>query len=103
MFCNIYKNFESHVVHIKTGTKESIIRDFYDNYSSDMKNYTHYYACVDHYVGYDILGGGSFLLEGFKRSNDYEYQEAKTYSSNGMQLFTRSKSNGTWTSWANKS
>ena len=81
---------------------ESEIDDYYDNLSSSIQNYVWYRRIASHYVSHTTLGGGTFVVEGFKTSNNFEIQSAMTYRSNGMRHYTRIKYSGVWTSWAVK-
>lgn len=87
---------------VSAGSTEEEINSFYDNYSADMENCTHYKAITSHGIGHSIFGGGMYYLEGCKILSGYEWQELTSYKDINltiMRKFVRSKENGTWTPW----
>lgn len=78
-------------------TDDDTTKTYLDNISKDMPNVTAYRRAVNlNYVN-QILGGGQFLIEGFKYNNDYEYQIAMRYSTLGsVTMLGRSKYKGVW-------
>jgi hypothetical protein len=80
---------------------ETDINNFYDNCSADITPNTMYSNIVAHGVSHSILGGGTFLIEGFKLNASYEHQMVRSYAggATGIKMFVRSKYNGAWNAW----
>ena len=79
---------------------ESDADNYMDNYSNPLPNDTHYFTNVNLAVVHSSLGGGSFLVEGTKTTNQWEWQKATKYNTtSGIDIHVRTKSNGTWGEW----
>ena len=63
-----------------------------------MQNLTWYRRLLDHGVYHSVLGGGTFYLEGFKLTSEYEWQRATTYNRE-TAMFFRTKERGSWSEW----
>ncbi len=88
------------LIPIKLSTGAEII-DYYDNYSAAMSNHTYYRFTVDHNTQDGYLGGGCWYVEGFKATNDYEWQMARVYVSINRHPIQYRVKNVNWLSWEN--
>jgi hypothetical protein len=83
---------------------QELIDNYYNTISNGMNDSTFYRRSVYHGYGHSILGGGVFILDGFKSDSLYETQKIRCYSGdNSAREYTRSKYNGSWMSWVNPS
>lgn len=64
-----------------------------------MADNTWYRGCVYHQTNHSVIGSGIFYLEGIRYNSLYEWQSVTTYGGSSTKRFTRSKFNGSWTSW----
>lgn len=85
---------------IRTFNNEEDIDNYLDNFSNSFAGNVHYYTAISLAIMHSQLGGGAHLIEGYKTSNSYEWQQATTYSSpNGCYRRARSKEGGVWGEW----
>lgn len=85
---------------IRTFNNEEDIDNYLDNFSNSFAENVHYYTAISLTIMHSQLGGGAHLIEGYKTSNSYEWQQATTYSSpNGCYRRARSKAGGVWGEW----
>lgn len=85
---------------IRTFNNEEDIDNYLDNFSNSFAGNVHYYTAISLTIMHSQLGGGAHLIEGYKTSNSYEWQQATTYSSpNGCYRRARSKAGGVWGEW----
>lgn len=87
---------------VSAGSTEEEINAFYDNYSAEMADNTHYKAVAVHAYVHSILKGGSCYLEGHKYGNGYEHQDITSYgfsTSEKTRKFTRQRCAGNWSPW----
>ena len=57
-------------------------------------------------TGHNVLGSGSYLLDGHKISDDYQWQRVTSYSDGGsgeIRVFEREKYAGVWNDWTKRS
>lgn len=81
-------------------TSEADTDNYLDNYSSSFAGNTHYFGAINLATGHSDIGGGHFLLEGYKTTTDYEWQQMTSYDSRlGFLRKIRSKYNGVWGEW----
>lgn len=81
-------------------TSEADTDNYLDNYSSSFAGNTHYFGAINLATGHSDIGGGHFLLEGYKTTTDYEWQQMTSYDSRlGFSRKIRSKYNGVWGEW----
>ncbi len=78
------------------------IVNYYDNYSNNMPSHTYYRFVVSHSVVGGYFEGGEWYVEGFKASNEYEWQMARSYlrssaATSGIRF--RVKQAGAWKEW----
>ena len=79
---------------------ETDVNNYLDNYSDSFPNNTHYYTAISLTATHPELGGGAHLIEGYKTSGDFEWQQATTYASaGGIIRRVRSKYSGIWSDW----
>lgn len=80
-------------------SSQSEADEYLNSYSQGFLIRTHYYLGVNFSFAHTPLGGGEKLIEGYKTSNNYEWQIAKQYTPTGIGIHGRSKVNGSWTEW----
>lgn len=78
------------------------INNAYDNYSNGLAPNTYYRFLIFHNVVHNVLGGGTWYVEGVKVFNEYEWQQARCYDATGMKIYVRSKFNNAWNAWVAK-
>lgn len=76
------------------------IKNYYDHYSDNLQDNTWYHFVVSHGAFWETLGGGRWFVEGFKATDSYEWQLARTYSTlaNGGMRY-RVKEANAWKEW----
>lgn len=85
---------------IRSLGNETDVNNYLDNYSDSFPNNTHYYTAISLTASHPKLGGGTHLIEGYKTSGDFEWQQATTYASaGGIIRRVRSKYSGIWSDW----
>lgn len=85
---------------IRSLGNETDVNNYLDNYSDSFPNNTHYYTAISLTASHPELGGGYHLIEGYKTSGDFEWQQATTYASaGGIIRRVRSKYSGIWIDW----
>lgn len=85
---------------IRSLGNETDVNNYLDNYSDSFPNNTHYYTAIYLTAVHPKLGGGAHLIEGYKTSGDFEWQQATTYASaGGIIRRARSKLSGIWSDW----
>ena len=85
---------------IRSLGNETDVNNYLDNYSDSFPNNTHYYTAISLTAAHPKLGGGAHLIEGYKTSGDFEWQQATTYNSaGGNTRRVRSKCSGIWSDW----
>ena len=95
-------NLVAYKMTLITTTDLASIQNVYNNRSANYAAQTYYRFLIAHNVLYNPLGGGQWYVEGFKATNDYEWQTAKTYSASGISTYVRSKMAGAWGEWVVK-
>lgn len=106
------KNLQEQISELNTGiVKRKIpciaayaatIDEYLDNYSKYLGYRIHYEQVLDFYDAHPVFEGGEYYLEGYIKSNDYEWQILKSYPNrdiDGIRVFARSKTCGTWRAW----
>lgn len=85
---------------IRSLGNETDVSNYLDNYSDSFPNSTHYYTAISLAAMHPQLGGGAHLIEGYKTSGDFEWQQATTYNpAGGIIRRVRSKYSGIWSDW----
>lgn len=85
---------------IRSLGNETDVNNYLDNYSDSFPDNTHYYTAISLNAMHPQLGGGSHLIEGYKTSGDFEWQQTTTYTSaGGIIRRARSKYSGIWIDW----
>ena len=85
---------------IRSLGNETDVNNYLDNYSDSFPDNTHYYTAISLTAAHPKLGGGYQLIEGYKTSGDFEWQQATTYASaGGIIRHVRSKFSGIWSDW----
>lgn len=85
---------------IRSLGNETDVNNYLDNYSDSFPDNTHYYTAISLTSPHPKLGGGYHLIEGYKTSGDFEWQQATTYNSDsGNTRRVRSKYSGIWGDW----
>lgn len=85
---------------IRSLGNETDVNNYLDNYSDSFPNNTHYYTAISLTALHPELRGGAHLIEGYKTSGDFEWQQATTYASaGGIIRRARSKLSGIWSDW----
>ena len=96
----VLKSAQNMVLPNYKAASESDADNYMDNYSNPLPNDTHYFTIVNLSVLHSSLGGGHFLVEGTKTTNQWEWQKATTYNAtSGINIHARTKSNGAWGEW----
>ena len=87
-------------------TTEELINTAYNDAHSNTTNQTHYRLLLDHGTAHSILGGGRYLLEGYRENAAYGWQITISYaigtSTQPNRCFERSLINGTWSTWTKR-
>lgn len=81
------------------GETKDEISSLYASFHTNAKDNDYYKAIISHSVSYDVLGGGTWYLEGVRVISTYGWQKATSYGSNATIVYERSLNNGVWTSW----
>lgn len=96
----VLKSAQNMVLPNYKAASESDADNYMDNYSNPLPNDTHYFTIVNLSVSHSSLGGGGFLVEGTKTTNQWEWQKATKYNTtSGIEIHARTKRNGTWGEW----
>lgn len=86
-------------------SKVEDIDNWLNTVSDNMPNDTHYIRKFSCNVGHPVLGGGDYLLEGFKTNNNYQWQKVTSYTvdNDGINRnFERTKYAGNWGAWTDR-
>lgn len=82
-------------------TQEKIDAAYNDAHDNVVDN-VHYIRLIVHGMSHNVLGGGRFLLEGYRATRTYGWQKITAYSSSyggENRKFERANVNGAWTEW----
>ena len=67
-----------------------------DEYSSTLNSTTFYSFALNIKFPQAQIGGGTFLIEGFKTDENYEVQRTICYAKNRTKTYQRAKFDGAW-------
>lgn len=67
-----------------------------DNYSLSLGSNTFYIFSLNLSFSQAQIGGGIFLVEGYKANDKYEFQRVTSYAEQGTRKLQRSKFDGAW-------
>ena len=81
-------------------TAKDEMDNYLDTMSDNLVRRTHYTRIVGDAFGHPVFGGGDFLLDGHKNTEEYEWQRLTSYSlDNVPRTYERSRLAGTWGAW----
>ena len=75
---------------------EDEFKKILDEYSLTLNSTVFYSFALNINFSQVQIGGGNFLIEGFKTDENYEVQRAICYTKNKTKAYQRSKFDGTW-------
>lgn len=77
-------------------SNEDMFKKTLDEYSLTLNSTTFYSFALNIKFSQAQIGGGTFLVEGFKTDENYEVQRATCYTKNRAKTYQRAKFDGAW-------
>jgi len=71
----------------------------YASSHTNAKDNDYYKAIISHNVSYDVLGGGTWYLEGVRVTSTYGFQKVTSYGVGTTVVYKRTMYNGVWKGW----